>query len=328
MRLVGIGLVVLMLAGAAPARDHVIAILGDSRTDGEGTGPDAKLRAFANTAVLKVLLDRARAAGAEAAFFTGDLVLGLEHEDSEGVEDAEDVPGAGDWGKKGFIYDPSVFQGQIDRVSRLVAKHLGPAVPFYPLIGNHEAVGPDAVERFARTFGIVNRAPLPPEHLAYTADVAGAHVALLATDYFDPALHRLKEHDMKDAQLSWLSRDLAAHPEARWRFVMAHEPAYSWAHKPKGLDKHAAVRDRFWSALQAGQVGAFFCAHEHLYDRSVHGGIVQVISGGAGAPLVKEAGPKAFYHMMLVDLPESGRTATVHVVDSNGVERDRFTLGK
>ena len=305
------------VATAAPG-DHVIAVLGDSRTDGTG-------EATTNTSVLSGLLDRARSGGAEAVFFTGDLVLGLEHEDSEGEADPEDVPAAGAWGRAGFVYDPKAFQAQIDGVSKLVAHRLGARVPFYPLIGNHEAVGPDAVERFARTFAIEHRAPIAPEHLAYTVDVAGAHIVLLATDYFDLAKHRVKEHTMKDDQLDWLAADLAAHRSSRWRFVMAHEPAFCWGPKPRGLDKHLAVRDRFWHTLRAGKVDAFFCAHQHLYEHSKHDGIWQVISGGAGAPLVKEAGDRAFYHLLMLDLPRSG-AVTIRVVDATGRVRDRFSL--
>ena len=302
---------------AAP-RGHVIAVLGDSRTDGAG-------EAKTNTSVLAGLLNRARGSGAEAVFFTGDLVLGLEHEDSEGEADPEDIPAAGAWGRAGFVYDPKAFQAQIDGVAKLVSRSLGPRVPFYPLIGNHEAVGPDAVDRFARTFHIERRAPIAKEHLAYTVDVAGAHIVMLATDYFDLAKQRVKEHTMKDDQLDWLAADLAAHRDARWRFVMAHEPAFCWGPKARGLDKHTHVRDRFWQVLRQGKVEAFFCAHQHLYERTKHDGIWQVISGGAGAPLVKEAGERAFYHLLVLDLPRDGKVQ-VRVIDAQGKVRDRFSL--
>lgn len=75
------------------------------------------------------------------------------------------------------------------------------------------------------------------------------------------------------------------------------------------------------------RVVAYFCSHEHLYDRSFRDGVWQIISGGAGGPLNKKDILKAFYHFILLTIPsELGKFPVVQVIDIQGVVRDEFSL--
>ena len=95
--------------------------------------------------------------------------------------------------------------------------------------------------------------------------------------------------------------------------------------KPAGLDKYPEARDAFWETLQKNNVTAYICSHQHLYNSSKHGGVWQIISGGAGAPLKKNY-DDAFYHYLLMKIPLNGGPPFVSIIDSEGRKRYEFSL--
>ena len=318
-------------AGPVWSDDDVrVVVLGDSRSSGENVS------GF-NNEVLTSLLKQIKEVRPRAVFFTGDLVLGLEKEDDDDQEEATRAAApdtdiySNHWSKEGFEYNSVAFKKQLDAVSHDLDQYMGDDIPFHPVIGNHEAVGPDAVEIFRDHFDICHVASIDPAHLAYTVAVERNLFIIMATDYYDTEEKRLKEHNLGGGVLDWLEKELAEEgPKYERIFVLGHEPAFTLMDskkEAKGLDRHPRKRDRFWALLKAHQVTAYLCAHQHLFDASQQRGIWQIISGGAGAPLNKAFQNAAFYHYLILDIPkDKTRPVQVTVVDHKGKTRKVFKL--
>jgi hypothetical protein len=323
-----------MAQGAAGDEEYVTtAILGDSRSDGkEGVGG-------INDKVLSRLFAMIKEKEPWALFFSGDLTLGLEEEEVAEELYQENAPTPptqnsqqGDhWAQAGFVYDSKAFKESLEYFSTLQKKYLGPSIPLYPLIGNHEAVGPDAVKIFKDHFGITHDAPLDSAQLAYTVELGKILFIILATDYYSRDQNKLIEHTLSGGQKEWLEKTLSDRSsQFSSVFVIGHEPAFSvlGAAKshPVGLDRFPDARDEFWTILKKYGVKAYICSHEHLYQTSKHDGVWQIVSGGAGAPLapLKFGG---FFHYALLKIPmKSGAAPKLTVVDVDGVIKHEVVL--
>ncbi len=96
-----------------------------------------------------------------------------------------------------------------------------------------------------------------------------------------------QEHKIRGMQLAALD---IRRPHQMGRraslFVFQHQQPYpvSW-HIGSSLDTFPADRDKFQAVLEKYHVEYLITGHEHLYDDSVHGGVHEIIAGGAGAPL-------------------------------------------
>jgi hypothetical protein len=327
------GLPVMAQGTAGGDESITIAILGDSRSDGkEGVGG-------INDKVLSKLFAMIRERAPLALFFSGDLSLGLEEEEvSEHLyqEDAPPLPTQnrqhGDhWTREGFVYDSKAFKESLDYFSALQKQYLGPFIPLYPLIGNHEAVGSDSVNIFKDHFGITHEAPLDSAQLAYTVELGRSLFIILATDYYNRDQSKLIEHTLSGGQKEWLEKTLKDKSQQfSSLFVVGHEPAFSvlGAAKshPVGLDRFPDTRDEFWAILKKYGVKAYICSHEHLYQSSKHDGVWQIVSGGAGAPLapLKFGG---FFHYALLKIPmERGAAPKLTIIGIDGVVKHESVL--
>jgi len=92
------------------------------------------------------------------------------------------------------------------------------------------------------------------------------------------------------------------------RFVFLHRPLYPdsliGSHFRNCLDKYPEERDSLLALLKMYEVDIIFVGHEHLFRKSAHDGIIQIITGGAGAPLYAKEEDGGFYHFVLVDVEE------------------------
>jgi len=52
--------------------------------------------------------------------------------------------------------------------------------------------------------------------------------------------------------------------------------------------------------------------HEHLFRKFAHDGIIQIITGGAGAPLYAEEEEGGFHHFVFVDVEEEKIEGTLY----------------
>ncbi len=187
--------------------------------------------------------------------------------------------------------------------------------PWYYTPGNHEVQTSTAQENVLRNK--VRQSiggPAGDQGFTFSFDHQNAHFVLLNSDHFG------SQHKV---QTDWMASDLAKTTKTHI-FVMAHDPAYpAGPHKGSSLDAFPAERDAFWKAMEKRGVGMYLCGHEHLYQRTKHGSIVQVINGSCGAPLYKDPGSISKYHYVIADV--NGDSVKCEAKDENGEVFDSWS---
>jgi hypothetical protein len=173
--------------------------------------------------------------------------------------------------------------------------------------------------------------PLREKPLIYTFAVGKALFLLFSIAEFDAIQKQTVDGEFTSEVLRWI--DLTLQRERKnysYIFVVGNQPAFSTravVDEPVGLDRNPYSRDRFWDILMKHGVTAYFCSLEHLYDRTNRFGIWQIISGGGGSPFYKREFDKAFYHYLLLTIPEAeGSFPKVQVFDIQGNVIDTFEL--
>jgi hypothetical protein len=169
----------------------------------------------------------------------------------------------------------------------LLGATLGRA-PFYAVPGNHEFVGGSCgYETYTAVFALPRNAPPGDQEKYYSFDWGNAHFTVLDS-YADLAAG--------GAQYAWLERDLESTAQ-RWKFVFFHNPVYSSGEHGPSLEEQV-----IWVPLfEKYRVDVVFAGHDHIYERTCpilrgacttveEGGVVYLITGGAGAPLYDTTG--------------------------------------
>ena len=161
--------------------------------------------------------------------------------------------------------------------------------PLHVVIGNHELYGGGKPGKFAERFG------LPGTSWSFTHK--DAHFAIV-----DNA-----KGTFPDDTLAWLDRDLAAHPKGKGGIttliVAMHIPPASEGSRPHGTRSDYGERSaKLLSILTRHGVNAVLSGHEHMQYVEDWEGVLLLISGGAGAPMV----PFQRYGFYRIDV-ENGR---------------------
>lgn len=155
------------------------------------------------------------------------------------------------------------------------ARRLLATVPFYTVKGNHEENAPLYAELFYT--------PSPGGKAENWAQQLGSVLLIGIDGQWSPRWQRT---------YSWVEKTLAE-SKAEFIFLVSHYPAWSSAGNGKldprsGRPTHWAYRtgrNVIVPMLVKHRATAFVVAHEHHYERSeLPGGLMQIISGGAGAP--------------------------------------------
>lgn len=216
----------------------------------------------------------------------------------------------------------------------IVQRYLGPAFPWYLVVGNHEvesaATMPWVREWLASDIPGVVRRGLPGTTLTiYSFDVGTSHV--IAIDSYplaragnmsekDKAKKGDKgQVDLTDAEFKWLEEDLAA-TKKPFVWVTGHQPIESLPDMDSGRIRHQgesvsfdpARAERFTALLKKYHVRAYLCGHTHNASVvKLQSGVWQADSGHArgggdpGAPStflkVRTAGKKAWVEIHRAD---------------------------
>ena len=144
-------------------------------------------------------------------------------------------------------------------------------VPWYPVMGNHEA------EHGGWT--VVQDRIFEGRNTYYSFDTDIAHFIVLDA-YMPDAWGTISEE-----QLDWLAEDLGVTAQSHI-FVFLHPPLYPVGHHyGTSLDADPVLRDRVADLFVQHGVDIIFCGHEHFYASFGYRGMMQITSGGAGATL-------------------------------------------
>lgn len=129
--------------------------------------------------------------------------------------------------------------------------------------------------------------PYNYQKLAYTVSAKNVFFVVLDTFAFKADSGANWNNGLDSQQLSWLDSQVSQATQ-KYKFVLSHGPAYS----PEGGTIDPSVQQQMWGILQAHNVDAYFCGHEHIYSRwkidkkvdpSITTDITQIITGAGGA---------------------------------------------
>ncbi len=200
----------------------------------------------------------------------------------EAIRDA----GAGE-----FMISP----GDIDppqAIRTVLDKYFGPAYPWYPVVGNHEAETPADME-WLRAWGsndipgLVRRGPAGSEATTFSFDCGQAHFAVI-NQYFNGKKDVGSNGDVVDTLYSWLKEDLQLNRK-KTLIVVGHEPIVAvpdmdnnrLRHEKDSLNAHPENSRRFHQLLLDQKVKAYLCAHTHNASITNLGGVWQIDAGHA-----------------------------------------------
>jgi len=127
------------------------------------------------------------------------------------------------------------------------------AIPFYPVLGNHDAETPEQRASFMTAF------PEMPKEARYSFAHGG--VAF----FFMDIRHQIREF-AKNGQDAWLAQEAARYPDAAWKVAVFHVSPWSGGHRGE-REWTVGGRERMLAALQAAGIDLVFCGHDHNYQR-------------------------------------------------------------
>lgn len=187
--------------------------------------------------------------------------------------------------------------------------------PYFLTVGNH-----DAYAKVPQSEKIYKQEVDLPGNELYYSFTAGNSLFIVLDSYIAG-----EERKITGEQLAWLEGVLAK-SNRKHVFVFFHHPLYTdpakGHHANDGLDKYPEDRDRLAALLKRSKVDAVFTGHEHYYQRRTVDGILQIITGGGGAPMYDREEDGGFYHFIRVTV--DGDRVSGEVVDVNGKVKDRF----
>ncbi len=157
-------------------------------------------------------------------------------------------------------------------------------VPYYTVIGNHDARG-RGEELYQEILG---------RPLYYSFNHKGCHFIFLSTEI------KGETGGIYGEQLDWLTEDLKANSNATLTFVFLHRPIWPVGPHEEDSFQNETNKQIVVSLFKEYGVDYVFAGHEHVFDYSEHDGIVQIITGGAGAPLYADPENGGVNHLLLV----------------------------
>ena len=122
-------------------------------------------------------------------------------------------------------------------------------------------------------------------------------------------------------ETQWLEATLAAHADARYKFVFGHQPVFpvnGFSGSYQREIEHSNGQG-FWNVLVQHQVMAYFCSHILAFDVQVHQGVLQVLTAGAGTA---HRMPEEAEYLHLVQAAVDGEGLRYQVLDTNGQMRE------
>lgn len=161
--------------------------------------------------------------------------------------------------------------------------------PIYHVAGNHEIRGVKENEKIYKE--------KTGKNLYYSFNYQDSVFIILDSEEIG------KEGKITGIQFSWLKEVLEKNKDKKHKFVFVHRPLYpTGAHKGSSLDAYPKERDKLAGLLKEYSVDVLFCGHEHLFQKRDYDGLLQVITGGAGAPFHKAPDALSIYHFCKVEV--------------------------
>lgn len=212
--------------------------------------------------------------------------------------------------------------------------NLASRVPYYPILGNHEY----------NSSYFYNAFPLPKgggtgQEEWYSFNYGSIHFIVLDAD----VILMEKDAEKMQKQTAWLTKDLEANNNAKFKVVLFHQPF--WTNTISETGNPDLIK--YWKNIfEKYRVNVVFNGHYHAYEHFYENGVNYITTAGGGAPMYKlkprdkwwAVTKKAItdiHHYILVDVKGDTMTLTVKGVlkqlndkDENAVEPDNEILDK
>jgi outer membrane autotransporter protein len=219
-------------------------------------------------------------------------------------------------------------------------------IPSAYAIGNHELYTEEShathlldqpltrQQEFQALFngGWTQNGPAGFSNLAFSFH-SGNSLFIIADSYYATTNSAEPPYGINAAQQAWI-KGLLQNNTAAHTFVLTHIPAYS----PWEPTAENHMKDTWQTITTSGSAAntnasILFAGHEHLYYRTEHDGVFQVLAGSGGAPLGCETTAKCgpvqpgdvfalSYNYAVVSI--DGRSITVNVFDEANHSLDSF----
>lgn len=124
--------------------------------------------------------------------------------------------------------------------------------------------------------------------------------------------------------LEWLARALETHQDARWTFVMGHQPAFpvNGYTGPYQRTLGPEYVRPFWQLLKENGVMAYLCSHILAFDVQVYAGVLQICSAGAGTA---HRMPEDVEYLHCVQMAVDGDGLRYQTLDDAGQPREALS---
>ena len=179
-----------------------------------------------------------------------------------------------------------------------ITKPLYTKVPYFAVAGNHERTDTvEGVENWRTATGL----PVMSDRLYYCFDSADGWVRFIALDsgpMANPANLWSREAQVKfsDEQINWMVARLKEHQGPA--FVFMHHPPFSAGFHRTEWQADSVLRqrrDKMIRAMHEAGIAIMANGHEHAYERALFtwpdAVMIDIVTGGAGAPLHKLPSP-------------------------------------
>lgn len=186
--------------------------------------------------------------------------------------------------------DMQIYQLQLNEYLKCI-KEL--KVPLHHVPGNHEIrKSPKNETIYKEIIG----------ETYYSFEYEGCLFVILDTEEIG------HEGNIEGDQLLWLEKEL--NKDTSIKLIFLHRPFFPV--QRKGTMKKENF-NKLLSLFKEHKITAIFAGHDHFFNKNIHNGILQVISGGGGAPLYSAptSGAK-IHHFCIVTI--SGENVQVKVI--------------
>lgn len=153
------------------------------------------------------------------------------------------------------------------------------SAPIFPALGNHDIETANGVW-FLNYFRLPQNGPVNERERNYSFDYGTAHFAVIDSNVFTNPYDEGRAAAVKE----WLAADLAATTQ-RWKFVVAHHPAYT-SSGPGVHGPEVTLQNEIQPICAQYGVQIVFQGHNHFYERiNPIDGVHYVTTGAGGRSL-------------------------------------------
>jgi len=197
--------------------------------------------------------------------------------------------------------------------------------PVYRIAGNHDTFNATSEKVWREVFpDLPANGPPGQEGLSYFT--RQGDLLIVALDVYATALGAPTTVFGGRVDYRWVEAVLQDHADAPHKLVLGHTPVFPvngyqariWTMSPE-------FGEPFWDVLTRHRVDAYLCSHVIAFDVRVHGGVLQITTGGAGTssgPGGCMPAPVEYHHLVQLALDDVGLQA--QVLDMEGRRRESF----